>query len=125
MFIILLVRFPSSGENDIINTKFIKKYCKTCDKELELVLAYNDIWTTDHYQCPVCNGTYEIFALEKCECKYAHADGICRWPTLEGRLAHPLTTYREALEQLERTNPAQMTDYAKNKLEQLRKKGIK
>ena len=45
-----------------------------------------------------------------------------QWPTLEGRLAQPLTTYREALEQL---RPAQMTDYAKNKLEQLRKKGVK
>ena len=75
------------------------KYCLTCNKKLELCKGVEP-WNTDHMICPVCNGTYEIFALEKCDCKYGHADGKCRWPTLEGRLNQPLTTEKQALLQL-------------------------
>ena len=75
------------------------KYCLTCNKKLELCKGVEP-WNTDHMICPVCNGTYEIFALEKCDCKYGHADGKCRWPTLEGRLNQPLTSRKEALLQL-------------------------
>ena len=75
------------------------KYCLTCNKKLELCKGVEP-WNTDHMICPVCNGTYEIFALEKCDCKYGHADGKCRWPTLEGRLNQPLATEKHALLQL-------------------------
>jgi hypothetical protein len=95
----------------------MKKYCLDCNVELELCIAGDDVWTTDHMACPICNGTYEIFVLEKCKCKYAHKDGICRWPTLEGRLNQPLTSEKEALEQLQKTMP--LSEYAKKRLKQL------
>lgn len=77
------------------------KYCQTCNKRLELVKGVPP-WNEDYMMCPTCNGTYNIFELEKCSCKYAHQNGICRWPTLEGRLNQPLTSRREALEQMQR-----------------------
>ena len=77
----------------------MEKYCKTCDVKLEFVKG-NEPWDEDHFQCPICCGTYNIFNLEKCDCKYAHPDGICRWPTLEGRLSQPLTSRCEALKQM-------------------------
>ena len=102
----------------------MKKYCETCDVELELCQGYEP-YSADHLMCPICNGTYNIDEVNLCECKYAHWKKKCTWPTLEGRLAHPLTTRREALEQLEQISPSQMTDHAKNELEKLRKKDIK
>ncbi len=80
------------------------KYCLTCKKKLELCRGVEP-WSTDHMICPVCNGTYNIFDLEKCDCKYGHVDGKCRWPTLEGRLSQPPATLRQALEQLQTTMP--------------------
>jgi len=82
----------------------MEKYCLTCKKKLELCKGVEP-WTTDYMICPICNGTYNIFELEKCNCKYGHADGKCRWPTLEGRLNQPLTTERQALEQLQTMMP--------------------
>lgn len=77
----------------------MEKYCLTCKKKLELCKG-EEPWNTNHMICTICNGTYNIFELEKCECKYAHQDGICRWPTLEGRFNHPVTSEKEALLQL-------------------------
>ena len=46
-----------------------------------------------------------------------------KWPTLEDRLNHPLTTELDALLQLEKTMI--LTEYAKKKLERLKKKNTK
>jgi hypothetical protein len=80
------------------------KYCLTCNKKLELCKGVEP-WNTDHMICPICNGTYNIFELEKCDCKYGHADGKCRWPTLKDRLNQPPTSERQALEQLQTMMP--------------------
>ena len=94
----------------------MEKYCKTCDVKLEFVKG-NEPWDEDHFQCPICCGTYNIFNLEKCDCKYAHPDGICRWPTLEGRLSQPLTTEKEALLQLNRIGGCELSEATLRKVE--------
>ena len=35
-----------------------------------------------------------------CDCKHPHEDGICRWPTLKGRINNPITTRDEAVLQM-------------------------
>jgi hypothetical protein len=92
------------------------KYCKTCDVELELCNGY-DPYSTDHYACPICNGTYNIFELEKCDCKYAHWNEKCKWPILEGRLNQPLTTEKEALLQLCKIGGCELSEAALLKVE--------
>jgi hypothetical protein len=82
----------------------MKKYCKYCDIELELCKAYEPYWE-DHMICPICHGTYDIFELNKCDCKYAHHNERCKWPTLKGRLNQPQTNEKEALLQLQTTIP--------------------
>lgn len=42
-----------------------------------------------------------------------------KWPTLEGRLSHPITSELEALEQLAKS--VELTELAKKRLEKLRK----
>jgi hypothetical protein len=44
------------------------------------------------------------------------------WPTLEGRLSHPLTTEEEALLQLEKVEGITLSDYAIKKLEKIKKR---
>ena len=92
------------------------KYCKTCDVELELCNGYAP-YSTDHYACPICNGTYNIFELEKCDCKYAHWNEKCKWPTLEGRLNQPLTSEKEALLQMYRIGGVTMSEAAIRRVE--------
>ena len=95
----------------------MKKYCKDCNVPLELVIAGYDIYSTDHLICPICNGTYNV-EEQICECKYAHPSGIiCKYPTLEGRLNHPLTTEKEALLQLYRIGGSELSDAALKKIE--------
>ena len=79
----------------------MKKYCEICDVELELCKGYEP-YSIDNMMCPICNGTYDIDELGKCECKYAHYKEKCKCPTLEGRLNQPLTNRREALLQMQR-----------------------
>ena len=45
-----------------------------------------------------------------------------KWPTLEGRLNHPLTDELTALQQLE--NVLELNEFAKKKLEKLQKNEI-
>lgn len=45
-----------------------------------------------------------------------------KWPTLEGRLSQPLTTEEEALLQLEKTEGITLSEYAKKKLEKIKKR---
>ncbi len=92
------------------------KYCLTCKKKLEFCKGVEP-WNTDHMICPICNGTYNIFELEKCDCKYGHTDGKCRWPTLEGRLNQPLTTEKEALLQMYRIGGVTISDTVLKKVE--------
>ena len=92
------------------------KYCKTCDVELEFCKGVEP-WNTDHMICPVCNGTYEIFELEKCDCKYGHWNDKCQWPTLEGRLNQPLTTEKDALLQMYRIGGVTMSEAAIRRVE--------
>jgi len=97
-------------------TIFMTKYCKICDRQLELCQGVEP-WNTDHMICPICNGTYNIDELEKCNCKYGHADGKCKWPTLEGRLNQPLTSKKEALLQMYRIGGVTMSEAALRKVE--------
>jgi hypothetical protein len=92
------------------------KFCKTCNVLLELVHNHEP-HSEDHYQCPVCDGTYNIFDLEKCDCKYGHAAGKCKWPTLEGRLNQPLTSEKEALLQLYKIGGCELSEAALKRVE--------
>jgi hypothetical protein len=65
----------------------------------------------------VCDGTYNIFDLEKCDCKYGHAAGKCKWPTLEGRLNQPLTSEKEALLQLYKIGGCELSEAALKRVE--------
>lgn len=93
----------------------MKRYCKTCDVPLELVKSYEP-WWEEFYQCPICNGTYNI-EEQTCKCKYAHHNEKCKWPTLEGRLNQPLTSEKEALLQMYRIGGVTMSEEAIRKVE--------
>jgi len=96
----------------------MNKFCKTCDVELELCKGYEP-YSIDHMDCPICNGTYNIDELNRCECKYAHWNDRCQWPTLEGRLNQATMSRIDAIKQLETMMP--LSDIAKKYLEKGKK----
>jgi hypothetical protein len=63
-----------------------------------------------------------LYCMEKkCDCKHPHKDGICRWPTLEGRLNQPITTRKQALLQLHESYKMGWISMSEKALEEVEK----